>query len=166
MSNTGQTAMESFFGREVETPQGMVHIVRVKVRVRSGDGVRLTPQRLAVEEPRAMVLRQAVESGSIVLHDKRMMPQISAAPPGTRPSDRAGLECRQNSNETGDAARGSPCGSAWHGRLQTVSRGVRLSALTVDVIAHLRDTAVRSPLSRLNCWRRQQNRALSDLGAV
>ena len=55
MSNTGQTAAETFGGRELETMEGVVDIAGVQAHIRGRDGVGLAPQRLAVTHPGLLV---------------------------------------------------------------------------------------------------------------
>jgi hypothetical protein len=63
--------MKSFGRRKVEAPQRMVHVARVKVRISGGDGMRLTPQRLAAQEPLLFALGRVLESTCpVVLHDR------------------------------------------------------------------------------------------------
>ncbi len=75
MSNTSQATKKALSGREIERPEGMVHIASVHPRIRGGNGVRLPPQSFTVEKPGPLTLRQAGKRGSLILHNVRMMPQ-------------------------------------------------------------------------------------------
>jgi hypothetical protein len=61
MSNTGETSTKPLRRGGTETPEGVVDIAGIYARIRCGDGVRLAPQRLALNHPGACSLGQAFE---------------------------------------------------------------------------------------------------------
>jgi hypothetical protein len=60
-SNTGKASAEAVGRRELECPEGMIDIAGIDAGIGGRDGVRLTPQRFAVEDPGTLVAAQRLE---------------------------------------------------------------------------------------------------------
>lgn len=74
MSNTCQTATEPLRRSEIERLQRVVDVARVQAWTGGRDGVRFAPERLAAQEPRALVLGQRVSFRLTAAH-RPMVPQ-------------------------------------------------------------------------------------------
>ena len=68
-SNTGQTSAEPLLRREIERTKGVVDIAGIHAGIRRRDGVRLAPDRFALQNPGALVLRQLLVPWLTLAHE-------------------------------------------------------------------------------------------------
>jgi len=61
--------MEPLSGREIETPERLIHITGIETGVRRGDPMRFSPQRLTLDDPGSLVFRQILHLGTRCAHD-------------------------------------------------------------------------------------------------